>query len=224
MAAAAECLDRKQVFLRLRDHYGEQAWWPADGPFEVMVGAILTQNTAWSNVEKALARLRERNLLNPDALCEIPRDELAETIRSSGYYNQKARRLAEFADWYRQQGGLDALRQRDGQTLRRQLLDLHGIGPETADDMLLYAFDQPFFVIDSYTRRLLQRLGLIKGKEPYDTLQQDFHRELEPDPELYRQYHALIVEHAKTRCRVRPDCDGCPFADGCGADACGGPS
>ncbi len=223
MATGAEALNRRQIYQRLHDHYGEQDWWPADGPFEVMVGAILTQNTNWSNVEKALTRLRERDLLNPDALCQVPRDELAETIRSSGYYNQKARRLAEFADWYRRQGGLEALRQRKGQALRQELLALHGIGPETADDMLLYAFDQPFFVIDSYTRRLLQRLGRIGGKEPYEALQQGFHRELEPDPELYRQYHALIVEHAKARCRVRPDCAGCPLVDGCGVDNCGGP-
>ena len=213
--AVAEAMDRRSLYQRLLDHYGEQAWWPADSPFEVMVGAILTQNTAWSNVEKALAQLRDAAVLAPEALADLPPERLAPLIRSSGYYNQKARRLSGFARWYRDQGGLEALKQRNGSELRRQLLDLHGIGPETADDMLLYAFDRPFFVIDSYTRRILQRLGLIEGREGYDHLQQGFHQAIPPELPVYRQFHALIVEHAKQHCLKQPRCAGCPLAADC---------
>jgi endonuclease-3 related protein len=208
-------MDRRRLYQRLLAHYGEQAWWPADSPFEVMVGAILTQNTAWSNVEKALAQLRDAAVLDPEALADLPPERLAPLIRSSGYYNQKAQRLSGFARWYREQGGLDALKQRSGSELRRQLLGLHGIGPETADDMLLYAFDQPFFVIDSYTRRILQRLGLIEGREGYDRLQQGFHQAIPPEVPVYQQYHALIVEHAKQHCRKQAHCAGCPLRADC---------
>ena len=208
-------MDLNRLYHRLLDHHGEQAWWPADSPFEVTVGAILTQNTAWTNVEKALQRLREASALNPQALAGLEHEELAGLIRSSGYYNQKARRLSGFARWYLEQGGHRALREREGRELRQQLLALHGIGPETADDMLLYAFDKPFFVIDAYTRRLLQRLGLAEGREGYEQLQQRFHDALEPDVPRYRQYHALIVQHAKNHCRKRPACAGCPLAADC---------
>jgi len=213
--AAAEAMDLQALYQTLLSHYGEQSWWPADGPFEVTVGAILTQNTAWSNVEKALDSLRAADALNPEALSTMDTDRLAALIRSSGYYNQKARRLSGFARWYREQGGHEVLRQRPTETLRAQLLALHGIGPETADDMLLYAFDHPVFVIDSYTRRLLQRLRLIAGDEPYDRLQAGFHQALAPEVATYRQYHALIVEHAKTHCRKRPSCAQCPLSDSC---------
>lgn len=213
--AAAEPLDRWQLYQRLLEYHGEQAWWPADSPFEVLIGAILTQNTAWTNVEKALDALRQRDLLRPERLDELEPETLAPLIRCSGYYNQKARRLIGFTRWYRQQGGHQALCRRDGERLRSELLQLHGIGPETADDMLLYAFGKPFFVIDAYTRRLLSRLGLAEGREPYERLQQDFHRELEPAVPLYQQYHALIVQHAKQHCRKSPVCAGCPLAAHC---------
>ncbi len=217
MAAAEplDRLDRRRLYRLLLEYHGEQAWWPADSPFEVLIGAILTQNTAWTNVEKVLDRLRQQDLLQPERLAELEPETLAPLIRSSGYYNQKARRLIGFTRWYLQQGGHEALCRRDGEGLRAELLGLHGIGPETADDMLLYAFGQPFFVIDAYTRRLLSRLGLAEGREPYEHLQQGFHRELEPAVPLYQQYHALIVQHAKQHCRKTPACGGCPLAAHC---------
>ena len=203
------------TYQDLLKYYGRQPWWPADDPFEVMVGAILTQNTSWSNVEKAIANMKQREVCDPQMLVDIDVVELAGMIRSSGYFNQKAQRLVRFSDWYLRQGGYDSLQQMQTDALRQELLDLNGIGNETADDILLYAFDRPCFVIDAYTRRLFSRLGLTPQTDRYPAWQQIFQQALVPDVDLYQQYHALVVAHAKQHCLKKPLCPGCPLAPSC---------
>lgn len=203
------------LYRRLLRLHGPQQWWPADTPFEVAVGAVLTQNTNWSNVERAIARLREAGALDLQTMLALPRARLAELIRPSGYFNIKADRLRELCRFLRREGGLEALAERPLETLRPALLGVRGIGPETADDILLYALDRPVFVIDVYTRRLLARHGLARGDEDYETLRRGFERALPPDVAMFRQYHALIVEHAKQACRKRPLCEQCGLARDC---------
>jgi endonuclease-3 related protein len=215
---AALSLSRRRltsVYARLLAAHRPQHWWPADSPFEVMVGAVLTQNAAWTNVERALANLKRRHRFSPKGILELNEQQLADCLRPSGYFNIKARRLRNFCEWYRNAGGLRRLRQCDTASLRHQLLSVNGIGPETADDMLLYAFDRPVFVIDAYTRRLFSRLGLISGDEGYETLRHAFERALGPDTKVFNEYHALIVRHAKVSCRVRPLCPECKLRRQC---------
>ena len=159
------------VFKRLREAFGPQAWWPAQTPFEVMVGAILTQNTAWTNVERAIANLKASGALEPGALVRMPHGELAALIRPAGYYNVKARRLKAFLDYFvgRYGGDPDRMRARPAAVLRPELLEVNGIGPETADSILLYALKKPCFVVDAYTRRIFVRLGMVRGEEPGST-------------------------------------------------------
>jgi endonuclease-3 related protein len=197
------------IFDALHADYGPQHWWPGDTPFEVMVGAVLTQNTAWSNVEKAIANLVTRDMLDPGKIVSVRKDYLARWLKPSGYFNVKAERLRHFCRWYLESGGYPALRRIPTEKLRQSLLSVHGIGPETADDILLYAFRRPVFVIDAYTRRLFSRLGLIAGDEPYEMLRVMIEQTLGPDVELFNEYHALIVQHAKGVCRTRPVCDSC---------------
>lgn len=204
--------DRKSlltVFKQLLGAYGPQHWWPGDTPFEIMVGAVLTQNTAWTNVEQAIANLVRHDKLSAACIVAARHDYLANWLRPSGYFNIKATRLKNFCRWYVDAGGLAALSQHDTQTLRSALLSINGVGPETADDMLLYAFDRPVFVIDAYTRRLFSRLGFIAGDEAYDDIRLAVEDKLGAEVELYNEFHALIVMHAKTVCRVRPRCDDC---------------
>ena len=189
--------------------YGKQQWWPADTPFEVMLGAILTQNTAWSNVEKAIDNLKQHGLLDAEVIAHIPQGELAELIRPSGYFNVKARRLQSFCQWYVQQGGYTVLNKMDDASLRQALLSVHGIGPETADDMLLYAFERPVFVIDAYTRRLFARAGLASGDESYDALRHQVEQVFNDNVSDMNEFHALIVRHAKEHCRKQPLCPDC---------------
>jgi len=203
------------IYKRLLRHFGPQGWWPADSPFEVMVGAVLTQNTAWSNVEKAIANLRAASVLGLNALDAIPAGELAELIRPAGYFNVKAVRLKSLVGWLREQGGIEALRDLSVSELRHELLAVHGVGPETADDILLYAFGHPVFVIDAYTRRLFSRLGLIEHNAGYETLRHQFEKALDKDADLYNEYHALIVRQAKDVCRKRPHCDDCCLSNVC---------
>jgi endonuclease-3 related protein len=212
-AASSPFVDVYHVLL---DYYGEQAWWPADDEFEVMVGAILTQNTAWSNVENAIANLKQQDACNPERLANIPLDQLAGLIRPSGYFNQKAQRLKNFASWYQQQGSYATLAAFSLPELRSRLLRLKGIGDETADDIVLYAFHKPSFVIDAYTRRIFSRLGLLQEKGPYAKLQKSFHDELSAETALFQQFHALVVAHAKRHCSKKPSCDGCPLIARCG--------
>jgi len=197
--------------------YGEQPWWPGDSRFEIMVGAVLTQNTAWRNVERAIANLEAAGALSPDVILALPDAELAGLIRPSGYYNIKAVRLKNYCRFLQQAGGEAALDNLDDDALRTAVLGVNGVGPETCDDILLYAFARPVFVIDAYTRRLLERYGLADGGESYEALRQGFQAALGPDVALYQRYHALVVEHAKQACRVKPDCAGCCLAGDCRA-------
>lgn len=201
------------IYGRLLERYGTQHWWPAETPFEVMVGAVLTQNTAWSNVEKAIANLKAMDGgLALESLLAMPVERLAPALRPAGYFNIKAKRLLNLCRFLQQHQGLERL---ETEQLRASLLTVHGIGPETADDILLYAFDRPVFVIDAYTRRLFSRLGLVDGKHGYDALREGFEAALDSESELFNEYHALIVVHAKAYCRTRPVCGDCPLFDLC---------
>jgi endonuclease III related protein len=203
------------TYQRLLKAYGWQDWWPADHYFEIMIGAILTQNTNWTNVEKAIANLKHNHCLNPAAILALTTPSLAQYIRPSGYYNQKAKRLKLFCEWYLASGGFNKLNELTTPVLRESLLNLHGIGPESADDILLYAFKRPVFVIDAYTMRLVQRLGIYPDKLAYAHLQAHFHRALAADTQVYSQYHALIVVHAKMACKKQPLCTQCPLSKHC---------
>jgi len=208
----------QDIYERLFAVYGPQGWWPGDSPFEVMVGAILTQNTAWTNVEQAIASLRAAAALTPTGLLTRPVDEIATLIRPSGYFNAKARKLRALASFLVQEHGgeLDRLWAMDTATLRETLLSIHGIGPETADSILLYAAGRPVFVVDAYTRRVFSRLGLVSDAIEYHDLQAIFVEHLPPDAPLFNEYHALIVRHGKERCCKRnPRCDGCVLRPGC---------
>jgi endonuclease-3 related protein len=209
----------RRTLQRLHDRllaaYGPQHWWPGDSRFEVMVGAVLTQNTAWRNVERAIASLDAACVLTPRAIAGLPAAELAALIRPAGYFNVKARRLQAFCRFLVDAGGEDALAALPTDALRRDLLAVHGIGPETADDMLLYAFARPVFVIDAYTRRLLRRLGMAGGEEGYETLRQGMERALGPSVPLFNELHALIVHHAKVACATRPRCAECCLRRAC---------
>ncbi len=205
----------RSVYRALLAGHGPQRWWPGDTPFEVMVGAVLTQNTAWSNVERAIANLRAADALDAGTIASVPLRRLAQWIRPSGYFNVKARRLQSFCRWYRDAGGMRRLSRWDTGRLRAALLGVHGVGPETADDILLYAFGRPVFVIDAYTRRIFARLGLVGGREPYETLRAAFERALETDAALFNEYHALLVVHGKDVCRPRPRCDACVLRRHC---------
>ncbi|MHB1950621.1 MAG: endonuclease [Acidiferrobacteraceae bacterium] len=208
------------VWERLREAYEPSGWWPAQSRFEVMVGAILTQNTAWTNVEKAIAELRRADRLTPEAIAAMPADRLAPLIRSSGYFNIKAGRLKALAEWVCRSGGIAALDRMPTGPLREELLAVRGVGPETADDILLYAFSRPVFVVDAYTRRLFSRLGVISGEEPYEVLRRRFEDACDGGVAQFREYHALIVRHAKQVCRSRPLCPDCVLRDLCPAGFC----
>lgn len=211
-------LDLRSVYARLHGHHGGQAWWPAETAFEVLVGAVLTQNTAWTNVERAIANLRTHGVLEAQAIVAAPHEALAEWIRPSGYFNVKAGRLKALCGWYLEHGGFEHLDRWQTADLRDSLLAVKGIGPETADDIVLYAFHRPVFVIDAYTRRIFGRLGLVDPAAGYEVLRRRFETELGTGGEnvpLFNEYHALIVEHAKNHCRKRPVCEGCCLADGC---------
>ncbi len=206
-----------RIYHDLFAHYGPRHWWPADSPFEVMVGAVLTQNTAWTNVERALARVKGVVALEAAPMAALPVDVLADALRPAGYYNVKARRLQALCRWVADQGGMGTLHGMETRPLRAGLLSVHGVGPETADDIVLYAFGRPVFVIDAYTRRLFARLGFVRNQESYEGLRARFERALPRDPVLYNEYHALIVEHAKTTCRTRPLCQNCILRPRCAA-------
>jgi len=205
------------VFETLYGCYGQQNWWPGESPFEVMVGAVLTQNTAWSNVEKAIANLVAHDRLTADRIVAARKDHLANWLRPSGYFNIKAERLKNFCRWYLDAVGYESLSGVETDALRQSLLSVNGVGPETADDILLYAFERPVFVIDAYTRRLFARLGLFAGDEPYDAIRLALEKVLGPDTGLFNEYHALIVRHAKEVCRPRPACDTCVLRARCPA-------
>ena len=204
-----------QVYARLLAANGKQRWWPGDTAFEIMVGAVLTQNTAWTNVEKAIVNLKRARALSPRAIVQAHPRRLAAWLKPSGYFNIKARRLRAMCRWLIGRGGVRKIAGLPLHELRPALLAVHGIGPETADDILLYAFERPVFVIDAYTRRIFRRLGLIKGGEDYETLRSIFEDALGADARLFNEYHALIVAHGKDVCRTQPLCRNCCLAEKC---------
>ena len=208
-----------EVYERLYQCYGPQGWWPGEGPLEVVLGAILTQAAAWRNVELALKNLKDAGLWSLEAIRHCPHEKLAATIRPCGYYITKARKLKAFAEYINQhyQGSLEAFLSQDTQQLRAELLSIYGIGPETADDIVLYAAEKPSFVIDAYTRRILHRMGLWPGRlsGKYEDLQRLFHENLPEDGGLFNEYHALLDRHAKETCAKRPRCHDCCLRDIC---------
>ena len=207
----------QEIYHQLLKSYGPQHWWPAEGPFEVMVGAILTQSAAWLNVEKAIASLKAARAISPRALRRLGLAELATLIRPCGYYNAKARKLKCLAHWLEESCG-DNLRKLFASStdhLRQQLLSVHGIGPETADSILLYAANKPVFVVDAYTRRIISRIGLAPGRNNYATYQSLFMDNLPADAGLFNKYHALLVCLGKNVCRSRPLCRQCYLGSIC---------
>lgn len=218
MPAAPEKLTLQQLCDRLAAHFGPLHWWPADTPFEVVIGAILTQNTAWRNVEYAIANLKQAQALTPAAIASLSPLELQQVIRPAGFFRQKAERLQLFVAhlFARHQGELSPWLAGELDAVRQELLSLKGVGPETADSILLYAGGRPSFVVDAYTRRLLTRLGLLQGEESYEEIRDLFMAQLPHDPDLFNEFHALIVEECKTYCRKRrPECAVCPLHPVC---------
>lgn len=201
----------KKVYNRLYKAYGPRNWWPGETPFEVAVGAILTQNTAWSNVEKAILNLKKEGLLTPKRLNEVNVLRLSRLIKPAGYYNVKAKRLKSLLDFlFREYGGnLRPMKKESVKTLRRKLLNVNGIGPETCDSILLYALEKPIFVIDAYTRRIFSRCGIIDENIRYEKLQLIFMENLPRNTRFYNEYHALIVQLGKDICKKRPNCNLC---------------
>jgi len=207
-----------QIYARLYAHLGPQHWWPGDSDFEIIIGAILTQNTAWTNVEQAIANLKRARLLTPSALKRVPLARLARLIRPSGYFNLKAKKLKAFVQFLftRHRGRLAHLFRLDLDTLRDELLTVYGIGPETADSIILYAARKPIFVVDAYTRRIFARLGLSHDQAAYADLQSLFMQHLPHDVQLFNEYHALIVALGKNICLARvPRCPVCPLIEIC---------
>ena len=194
---------------QLMERFGPQDWWPADSPWEVCVGVVLVQNTNWKNVEKAIAKLKENNALDAETILELEHDDLADLIRSSGYFNQKAIRLKTMADWWLHHA--ENAQSWTVEELRVSLFALKGIGLESADSIILYAFNKKIFVIDAYTKRVLTRHQLVDEKASYDQMQV-LMTKCDGGVQAYNDYHALIVRLAKEHCRTKPDCNECPLA------------
>lgn len=203
----------KEGFKRLFAHFGPRHWWPGDTPFEVMIGAILTQNTNWKNAQRAIALLKGARTFTPQGLLDLHPATLASLIRPAGYFRVKASRLRHFLRYFVgiYSGCAKKMAGRPIEILRNELLAVKGIGPETADSILLYALEKPIFVIDAYTKRILLRHALCAEDDDYQTLQEFFMDRLPADVSLYNEYHALIVETGKSFCRTTPRCDGCPL-------------
>lgn len=202
-----------QIYKILYRAYGPRHWWPGETPFEVMVGAILTQNTSWKNVEKAIEGLKGKGILNPKDVYDLSESSLASLIRSSGYYRIKARRLKAFVEFLFKEynGNINAMGGEEPWRLREKLLKINGVGPETADSILLYGLQKPVFVVDAYTKRILSRHGIISEKASYDEMQALFMDHLPHDERLFNEYHALLVHLGKKVCKKRPECDICPI-------------
>jgi endonuclease-3 related protein len=202
-----------EIFQRLYKAYGPMDWWPGKTRFEVMVGAILTQNTSWRNVEKAIENLKARKVLHIGGIHQLKRSQLASLIRSSGYFRIKADRLRAFVNFLIENydGELKKMMKEGVETLRQKLLHVKGIGPETADSILLYGLKKPIFVVDAYTKRILSRHGIISEKSSYEEVQSLFMDRLPHDERLFNEFHALLVHLGKTLCKKRPRCDRCPL-------------
>lgn len=201
------------IYERLADHYGSTDWWPGDTPFEIAVGAVLTQNTNWSNVERAIANLKRAKLLGPRKILACQDGILEDALRPSGYFRVKARRLRSFCRFLedRYRGSMRRMAKQPLDALRAELLEVDGIGPETADDILLYACEKPVFVVDAYTRRILSRHGLCTPDIAYEPLRALFENHLESDLVMFKEYHGLLVYTGKDFCRRTPKCENCPL-------------
>jgi endonuclease-3 related protein len=202
-----------EVYQLLFDRFGPQHWWPGETQFEIIAGAILTQNTNWANVKKAIANLKSAHLLTAEKLYHLDLSQLAELIRPAGYYNIKAKRLKNFVNWLFQKydGQLTNLEDLNTGQLRAELLAIKGIGPETADSILLYVFNREIFVIDAYTARIACRHGLIQPDADYEQLRELFQSNLPQDSQLFNEYHALLVRLGKEFCRPKAKCSACPL-------------
>lgn len=203
----------KKIYKALYHAFGPQHWWPGDTPFEIAVGAILTQNTNWGNVEKAINNLKKEKALNAKTIREMPVNRLAALIRPAGYFNIKAKRLKAFINFLVNDynGSMSKMKNEDMYTLRKKLLSVNGIGPETADSILLYALDKPIFVIDAYTKRVLSRHGIMDHDKSYESFHKLFHSILKKDVHMFNEYHALFVRLGKVYCKTRPLCEKCPL-------------
>ena len=202
-----------EIYQLLFERFGPQHWWPGETQFEIITGAILTQNTNWANVEKAIANLKSAGCLTPEKLYHLDLSQLAELIRPAGYYNIKARRLKNFINrlFDNYAGNLTNLASVDTDKLRAELLAIKGIGHETADSILLYAFNRAVFVVDAYTARVAFRHGLIEPDSDYEQLRELFQSHLPSDTKLFNEYHALLVRVGKEFCKPQPRCAGCPL-------------
>jgi endonuclease-3 related protein len=202
-----------EIYKRLYKAFSPMHWWPGETPFEVMVGAILTQNTSWRNVEKAIQRLKEKGVLNSEGIRQLKKSQLASLIQSSGYYRIKADRLKTFVDFLFEEydGEVEKMGREPLKMVRERLLRVKGIGPETADSILLYGLNKPIFVVDAYTKRVLSRHGMISEKASYEEIQELFMNHLPIDEKLFNEYHALFVYLGKTVCKKTPKCDICPL-------------
>jgi len=208
--------DLELIYRKLYSHFGPQHWWPAASRFEVIIGAILTQNTSWQNVEKAIANLKNAKALSPQKLRSMPKGRIARLIRPSGFFNIKSKRLKEFLRFFFEnyKGDMKKLIKQEPMVLRRQLLSVNGIGPETADSILLYALDKPVFVVDAYTKRIFVRHKFIQKDAAYDKVQNMFSKNLKDEVKLFNEYHALIVRLAKVYClKNNPKCNLCPIKE-----------
>jgi len=203
------------LYERLTRLYGSKNWWPAETSFEVVVGAILAQNTAWRNVEKAIGNIKREALLDPESIINTYDGALRELVRPAGFYNQKAQRLKAVSKLIADHGGLEELFELPLSELRSELLSVKGIGPETADAIILYAANKATFVVDRYTHRIFTRLGIWDGGYDYEGIKIFVERQIEPRLDVYKEFHAALDEHAKQICRKNPLCDSCPLKDSC---------
>lgn len=203
----------KEFYTKLIRHYGPQGWWPAESRLECIIGAILTQNTSWKNVEKALKNLKNNDLINFNNLLRISLPELAEIIRPSGYYNLKATRLKNFVEFIKENydSKIENMLNEKTTVIRKKLLLINGIGSETADTIILYALEKPVFVVDRYTYRIFNRHHLITEKTSYEDIQKLFTDSIEQKTQIYNEFHALIVRLGKDHCKKSPKCSGCPL-------------
>lgn len=203
----------KKIYSRLFAAFGPQHWWPGETAFEVAVGAILTQNTNWGNVERAIGNLRNEGLLDAEHLHRLPVEQLADLIRPAGYFNIKAKRLKNFVEFLvlYYGGRMRTMKKEEASTIRDKLLSVNGIGPETADSIILYALGKPVFVVDAYTKRVLSRHNALEHAASYGDFQQLFHNSLKRDTVMYNEFHALFVRLGKEHCRTQPICAGCPL-------------
>ncbi len=207
----------RKTLLELYDilltHFGPQHWWPGETPFEIAVGAILTQNTNWGNVEKAICNLKKEGVLHAGSMHKMPHDRLASLIRPAGYFNVKTRRLKNFLTFFTNhyRGSMTRMKKEGLPALREHLLSVNGIGPETADSILLYGLGKPVFVIDAYTHRVLRRHKIVRAGAPYHEMQDLFHTYLPSDADMFNEYHALFVMLGKHYCKPKPKCSRCPL-------------